>query len=95
MGVNNAHTFFGFERALSPQLLAGAIENLPIGTPLGAPYKQNGVYQRRFTRGLVLVNPSAEPHAFALSRTFRDGNGTILDQVAMPPHTGMVLAITE
>lgn len=94
LAVNNTHTFFGVSPAAQPYA------NLPelgieLGAPMGGMYKQNGVYQRRFVKGLVLVNPSSDMHAFYLPRSYRDANGFVLTQIEMPPHTGAILDLAE
>lgn len=95
LAANGAHTFFGIESALTPQTMDSSLYNLEIGTPMGGAFAQAGVFQRRFTRGLVLVNPSNETRAVVLSRKYVDGFGTRYDSVEMKPHTGMILLETE
>lgn len=95
LGANSSHTFFQFQSETLPQATDTPANAIEIGAPLGSPFKQNGVYQRRFAHGLVLVNPTNEPRAFALSRTYLDMANAHRDQVNMLPHTGMVLRITE
>ena len=95
LGANNSHTFFSFESPLTPQVLDTPLLNIELGSPQAGMFKQNNVYQRRFTRGLVLVNPSDNRYAFSLSRNYLDVNGTRVDQVEMLPHTGMILLNVE
>jgi hypothetical protein len=95
IAVNGTHSFFNFESASAPQSADSPLNTREIGTPIGGTIKQNGVYQRRFTRGLVLVNPTEEASAFALPRNYLDSNGARIDQVNMLPHTGMILLNTE
>lgn len=95
LGANNTHSFFGFESALAPGVMATPVNTIQIGAPTGRMFKQNGVYQRRFTRGLVLVNPESEARAIALVRTFADLSGNRLNEVNLPPHTGMILLNVE
>lgn len=92
MGINNSHTFFSLEGAgaepfmEAPQLVA------KIGTPLGAMFNANGIYQRRFTRGLVLVNPTASAsRTFFVPHNFVDTGGKPVNQLALPPHSGTIL----
>ncbi|TAH52201.1 MAG: hypothetical protein EYC68_07835 [Chloroflexota bacterium] len=91
LGVNNSHTFFGFQGKAAQEFLGAPAIVAKIGTPLGAMFKANGVYQRRFSDGLVVVNPTDEARAFALSRNYLSVNGTPLSQLELPPHTGMIL----
>lgn len=95
LAVNNSHSFFGFESALVPAALDTPLNVVQIGTPLGGAINQNSVYQRRFTRGLVLVNPNNEAHAFTLPRTYADFSGTRLNDINLLPHTGMILLNVE
>ncbi len=95
LGASNSHSFFGFESPLAPQVLDTPLWNVQLGSPQAQMFKQNNVYQRRFTNGLVLVNPSASTFAFALARNYLDVNGTRVDQVEMLPHTGMILLNVE
>lgn len=95
IGANNTHSYFGFESATAAQLVNTPLTNAEIGTPLGALFRQNGVYQRRYTRGLVLVNPTNDTHMVALSRGYANTGGTRLNQVNLPPHSGAVLLDVE
>ena len=79
----------------TPQSLDSSLFELEIGTPLGNPFKQSGIYQRRFTEGLVLVNPTKDARAVTLSRNYVDGFGTRYNSVEIQPHTGMILLTTE
>lgn len=51
----------------------------------------DGVYRRRFTRGLVLVNPSEEARTVQLDGDFVDLRGTALRSATLPPRSGLVL----
>lgn len=95
LAANGTHSFFGMASALTPQTMDSSLYGLQIGSPLGGPFQQTGVYQRRFTQGLVLVNPTNEARAITLSRNYVDGFGTRYDSVKMEPHTGMILLETE
>lgn len=91
LGANNSHSFFGFETPVSVQTLDTPMLQVQIGTPLGAALKQNAVYQRRFTGGLVLVNPDTVPHALELSRPYVDLVGNAVPRLNILPHTGVIL----
>ena len=95
LGNNGTRSYFGMESALTPQSLDSSLFELEIGTPLGNPFKQSGIYQRRFTEGLVLVNPTKDARAVTLSRNYVDGFGTRYNSVEIQPHTGMILLTTE
>jgi hypothetical protein len=68
-------------------------EDADIGTASGpyAKVKGTGMYQRRFTNGVVVVNPTTTPYTMALGGTFRSLGGETVTSVTMAPHTGDVL----
>jgi hypothetical protein len=66
-----------------------------LGTPTAAAYQANGVYQRRFTRGLVAVNPSASTRSLTLPFEYKDSSNNPLARVEMQPHSGIVLLRTQ
>lgn len=90
IAANNSHTFFNFENAGAAQALVLPAD-FDLGTVQSAILKQNGVYQRRFTRGLILVNPGDGVRTLVLSRGYTDLSGNLLDRVQLQPHTGMIL----
>lgn len=51
----------------------------------------DGIYRRRFTRGLVLVNPSDETRTLKLDEDFEDLRGTAIRSATLPPRSGLVL----
>lgn len=70
------------------------------GVDLGAPldthgtvdgYLRGGVYQRRFERGIALVNPGTSPVTVTLDRTYRTPAGTAVSTVTLGAHAGVVL----
>ena len=66
-----------------------------IGAPLGDYYKQGGVYQRDFTGGKVLVNPTYNTQTLNLPRPYKTLEGRVVSEVALAHHTGMILLKTE
>jgi hypothetical protein len=95
VGMNNSRSFFGLDATNLGAVPESPLFSIEIGTPLASPFRQNNVVQRRFTRGLVLVNPTDEPHAFALSRKYLDPDGLQIDSINMLPHTGTILVNAE
>jgi hypothetical protein len=68
--------------------------NTDLGAPL-APYRSSssGLYRRRFTRGLVLVNPTTSSLSKTLRGTYTNiatGN-TLSGTITVQPHTGIIL----
>ncbi len=64
---------------------------LPIGSPMGAYAKVNGVYQRQFSTGKVLVNPTTAAVTVAFGGTYKDAYGHSMSQATLAPHTGLIL----
>lgn len=63
-----------------------------VGAPVGRPARTHGIWRRRFTRGLVVVNPSPTLTVTAgLDGTYVKPDGSVAAAVALPPHTGLVL----
>jgi hypothetical protein len=69
--------------------------NAPIGSPLGPMYHSQGVYVRKYSNGLSIVNPSAtdtDTISLDSGKSYRDLYGnTVMQAVTMPPHSGLVL----
>jgi hypothetical protein len=63
-----------------------------VGAPRGAPVAANGIWRRKFARGLVVVNPSGTLSlTAALGGTYVKVDGSRVAAIALPPHTGLVL----
>lgn len=91
LGVRNNRSFFGFQGPGAQELLTTPSLVAPLGTPAGAFFRANGVYQRRFTGGLVLVNPAAESRTLLLSRSYLTVTGSGLDRVRLDPHSSIIV----
>jgi Hypothetical glycosyl hydrolase family 15 len=65
--------------------------DLDIGRAIGSYGIVDGIYRRPFTRGLVLVNPSAETRTMSLEGEFVDLRGASVRSATLPAHTGLVL----
>ncbi|HEY7830552.1 MAG TPA: putative glycoside hydrolase [Solirubrobacteraceae bacterium] len=64
----------------------------PIGQPLDSAHRQpSGVYRRRFSRGLVLVNPTARRHTVRLRGRYSGDGLRSAATATMAPHTGLIL----
>jgi hypothetical protein len=64
-----------------------------IGQPVAAYYKLNNVYQRDFTDGKALVNPTDTGQTFnvALGGSYRTFDGQVITSISLPPKTGTIL----
>lgn len=95
LGVNNSRSFFSFQGKGVQEFLGAPVLLSKLGTPLGAMTKANAVYQRRFTNGLVIVNPTLEERGFVLSRNYLDVNGRPTTTVQLQPAAGAILLNAE
>jgi hypothetical protein len=66
--------------------------HIAIGSPLGIYAQKGCVYQRSYTGGLALVNPSSQNScSVKLSRAYKTLAGTTVSSVDLGPHSGAVL----
>lgn len=67
--------------------------HIQIGDAIGPYYKQNNVYQRDFTNGKVLVNPtdSGSTYIVQLGNFFQTLEGQTVTSVNLAPKTGTIL----
>jgi hypothetical protein len=90
LGWVPGHAYFSFR---SDKLLTtpSSLYDALIGTPAGSYAKINGVYQRTFTNGKVLVNPTTSTYTIQLGRSYRDTEGRVMSSITMTPHMGAIL----
>lgn len=69
--------------------------HLAIGQPVGQFTKLNGVYQRSFTQGIVLVNPGKTSVPVHLATAYYDVNGNPLTSFSMAPESGEILTANQ
>lgn len=66
--------------------------HLPIGSPVSARYADHGLQLRKYSGGLVAVNPSSTRAAsLPLARSYTDAYGASVTRLNLRPATGMVL----
>lgn len=65
--------------------------NAPIGTPLGRRYKSQGVWQRGYSNGRVLVNPSPNTYFISLDKEYVTVENTVLTNITLNGHEGIIL----
>ncbi len=91
LGDDGRHRFtFSYGRgqnALTPQPL----NETRLGQPLGRYANIDGAYQRSFTKGRVLVNPTDATVTVALGGTYTTPAGVRVSSVTLAPHTGSIL----
>jgi hypothetical protein len=88
----DGRSYFYFSAASSEPPISVVPWSVNIGDPSGAYSLQDGAYQRPFTQGRVLVNPTAGQVSVPLSGTYAAMDGTqVSGSLVMPPYTGQIL----
>jgi hypothetical protein len=88
----DGRSYFYFSSASSEPPISVIPWSVNIGDPSGAYALQDGAYQRPFTQGRVLVNPTASQVSVPLSGTYAEMDGTqVSGSLVMPPDTGQIL----
>ncbi len=95
---NNGGAWFDFspDRSTAPFDSLSPLYSMPIGTPTQtastvAGYNRGGWYQRDYTNGTVLVNPSGSSVTVDLGGTYRDVNGQTESSITLAAWSGAVL----
>lgn len=90
----SGRSYFNFSTGQNwSQLAADSSADHPnLGAPSAAYTKTNGVYQRRYANGLVLVNPGTTNVTVNLDRSYHDVDGSASGQsVTLVPNGAAVL----
>ena len=69
------------------------IYNAPIGSPTGSRYKQDNVWQRDYSNGKVLVNPTSNSYTITLDRSYKKIDGKTVSSITLGEHEGIILLI--
>jgi hypothetical protein len=65
--------------------------DLDLGVPVEAYRKVGGVYQRTYSKGKVLVNPTDDTFTVSLGRTYITLSGVRVTSLTMNPHSAALL----
>ena len=92
----NGQQVFEFSDSPTADISAGSsvIAKLTaLGTATGAYSVANGIYQRQFTGGLVIVNPTTAPLTATLSQPYTDAisGAAVTGTITIRPHTAQLL----
>ena len=66
-------------------------DDIDLGRPTGAYFKADGMYQRWFTDGVALVNPTEAQATISLGGTYRNLSGQNVTSVTLGPNTADIL----
>ena len=66
---------------------------LNLGTPTEDYHIIEGthIYSRKFSNGLVLVNPTYDDYSLKLDKNYQTLDGNIVNAITVPAHTGVIL----
>jgi hypothetical protein len=91
---NDGHSYFGFSgTAPGGTTVDHAQSHISLGDPLAGYTYTGGVYQRDFTAGKVLVNPTKTAVTVTLGGVYFDEHGQVVTSLTVLPHTGRILHI--
>jgi hypothetical protein len=97
---NNGHVWIHFDSSASTGVNFSNLQTQMMTAAIGSPtetysstdgYLRGGVYQRSFTRGRVLVNPSGSAVSVNLGATMKTLGGASVSSVKLAAYTGTVL----
>jgi len=96
MGKEGLHDFFYYQIegrwAWWPPLWFPEWETR-IGHPIGARYKAQGVWQRSYSKGKVLANPSSDAYVVDLGGAYQTLGGAIVTSLVLGKHEGAILLL--
>jgi len=91
---NDGHSYFGFSsEAPGGTTVDHTQSHVALGQPLAAYAKIGGVYQRAFSAGKVLVNPTKVTVSVSLGGVYFDDSGLPVTSVTLAPHTASILHV--
>jgi hypothetical protein len=94
LGTQGRSAFFFSPSSSTLRTTPFTLYSTNLGAP-AAPYAfAQGVYQRPFSSGLVLVNPSTSSVTVALSKPYYTLSRQHVTSVTVTPHTGVLLTAT-
>ena len=64
-----------------------------IGHPIGDRYKAQGVWQRSYSKGKVLANPSSDAYVIDLGGAYQTLGGAIVTSLVLREHEGAILLL--
>ena len=89
---SDGHAYFAFSDGprgpAVPDALAASVR---IGEPVGAFRTSDGAFERSFSNGIVVVNPTSEAASTDLGGEYRTDDGAVVRSVSMNPHSALIL----
>jgi len=91
LGCDGTYTYFGFNDWEDSETGYNALMATALGSPAGAYALSSNVYQRTFTGGKVLFNPSVNEYIVALGTTYYLSDNTAVTSVTLAAHTAEIV----
>jgi hypothetical protein len=91
MGTNGQSSFTFSGAPGTPRTTAFPVYQTPLGEPLGPYTKTNGIYERAFVNGLVLLNTSSPATTVSLPGPYYQLDGTQVTSENVGSYTGIIL----
>jgi hypothetical protein len=89
---SDGHAYFSFSDDphgdAAPDRLAASVR---IGDPVGTFREVDGLFERSFSNGIVVVNPTAGPASTDLGADYRDEAGAVVSSVTLDAHSAVIL----
>lgn len=93
---DNGTSWFSFlgDQALPTAIAGSTLERTRIGVPAGAYSKVSGAYQRSYSNGLVLVNPTTKAANVPVTGSYTNLNGVVVTgTISLAPQTAEILTL--
>jgi hypothetical protein len=88
---NQGRSFFFFTYQNGDSTVDRSLNHLDLGAPSGPYAKQNGVYQRSFAAGRVLVNPTPNSVTVPLGSSYKTLSGSSVSSVTVGANAAEIL----
>jgi hypothetical protein len=90
LGYKPGHAYYSFR---SDHNLTDpySMTSVNIGTPTGAYFANSAAFQRRFTKGTVVVNPSDTSVKVSLGGAYLNAAGRVIRTLTLGPHGAAIL----
>jgi len=88
---SDGHSYLSFTYAPGDATVVYPWSALNLGSPSGRYAKVNNVYQRSFSSGRVLVNPTPSTFTVKLGGTFHTLDGTVVTSVTLKANSAEIL----
>ena len=88
---NQGNAYLAFSGSRHHVVTPALPEAAELGQPNGDYREVGGAYERGFSGGAVVVDPTDETITVDLGKDLRTADGRIVGSVTLRPHTAMIL----